>query len=37
MELNNANFNNAIDAEILDEKFKGLQWITNRFMDNPKI
>ena len=35
MELANANFNNAIDAEILDEKFKGLQWITNRFMDNP--
>ena len=31
----NIDINNAIDAEILDEKFKGLQWITNRFMDNP--
>ena len=36
MELNNANFDKAIDADILDEKFKGLKWITNKFMDNPK-
>ena len=36
MELVDANFDKAIDAEILDEKFKGLQWITNKFMDNPK-
>ncbi len=36
MELSDANFNNAVDAKILDEKFNGLQWITNKFMDNPK-
>ena len=35
MELVDANFDTAIDAEILDEKFRGLQWITNKFMDNP--
>ena len=35
MELVDANFDKAIDAEILDEKFRGLQWITNKFMDNP--
>ena len=36
MELADANFDNAVDAKIIDEKFKGLQWITNKFMDNPK-
>ena len=36
MELVDANFDNAIDADVLDEKFKGLQWITNKYMDNPK-
>ena len=36
MELVDANFDKAINADILDEKFKGLQWITNKFMDNPK-
>ncbi len=36
MELVDANFDNAIDASIIDEKFNGLQWITNKFIDNPK-
>ena len=36
MELTDANFDKAIDAEMLDEKFKGLQWITHKFMDSPK-
>ena len=36
MELVDANFDKAIDAEILDKKFKGLQWITNKYMNNPK-
>ena len=27
-ELNNVNFNNSIDGEILNKKFKGLNWIT---------
>ena len=36
MELSNANFNNALDAKIIDEKLRGLKWITNRYIDNPK-
>ena len=36
MELTDANFDKAIDAEMLDEKFKGLQWITHKYMENPK-
>ena len=27
-ELNNVDFNNSIDAELIDTKFKGLKWIT---------
>jgi len=35
MELVNANFNMAIDAEKLDSKFKGLKWISPYYIDNP--
>ena len=36
MELNDADFNNALDAKVLDIKLKGIQWITHRYMKNPK-
>ena len=36
MELNNANFENALDTKILDNKMEGLKWITYQFMSNPK-
>lgn len=36
MELIDANFDKAIDAKIIDEKFKGLQWITYKYKDTPK-
>ena len=36
MELNDANFNNALDAKVLDEGLMGLQWITYKYMKNPK-
>ena len=36
MELIDANFDKAVDAKIIDEKFKGLQWISYKYKDNPK-
>ncbi len=36
MELNDADFNKALDAKIIDERLEGLQWITYEYMDNPK-
>ena len=35
MELANADFNMAIDAEKLDSKFKGLKWISAYYTDQP--
>lgn len=36
MELTDANFNNSLDAKIIDDKLEGLQWITNEYIENPK-
>ncbi len=36
MELIDANFDKAVDAKIIDEKFKGLQWISYKYKDTPK-
>lgn len=36
MDLQNINLNNALDAKILDEKFKGLKWITPDYAENPR-
>jgi len=36
MELKDADFNLALDAENIDEKMKGLNWITYQFMSNPE-
>ena len=35
MELSNADFNIAVDANILDKKLKGLKWITPRYTHSP--
>lgn len=35
MELVNADFKKAINAEILDKKLKGLKWISPNYIENP--
>lgn len=35
MELVNADFRNAVNAEVLDKKLSGLQWITPYYLNNP--
>ena len=35
MEFRNTNFNLAVDAKILDESIKGLNWISPKYQDNP--
>ena len=37
MELENINFNGAIDAKLLDKKLSGLKWITKKYSDNPQF
>ena len=37
MELNNADFNKAINAKILDDKFIGLQWISPSYINSPEV
>jgi len=36
MELNDANFDLALNAVLIDKNLKGLKWITNKFMENPE-
>ena len=36
MDLNKANFKNAVDAKILDKKLNGLKWITPLYPNNPE-
>ena len=36
MELSHVNFNKSVDAVFLDNKLRGLQWITPKFSENPK-
>ncbi len=35
MDFNEANFRLAVDARIIDERFKGLKWITPRYQSDP--
>ena len=36
MELSNVNFENSINAEIIDPKLKNLKWINPNYLGNPK-
>ena len=37
MELENVNFNRAIDAKLLDKRLSGLKWITKKYFNNPQF
>jgi len=37
MDLANADLTKAVNAEILDKKLSGLQWITPHYIDNPSL